>query len=1635
MEGHPSDPANDDLGSLQKQNNIPDILLTVTEHSGQEQRVGKLSSSPDDQVGEQCLDQPDQVQGLRRDSSKGDDGALQGALQEPQADSAISGHSGQEDSGQQPQGQPNFRVPAEDIAESFGRPGQRGALPGVPPIQGEEEVGPQVRLPAGRARHILAELRKAEQVWNDLDACLTGGEPELVKLKEKFRQQHHKGMSKKSKAHYKELMTLSSREVAEVYNPARFGPRAVKHNLQQGKAFDIVLGHDLLKPTQQQSVLSYIRCSRPGLVVISPPCGPFSQLNNLLADFRRSHLSSLKRYLKKVRDGKKLLHFAVEVCELCYSLGCTFVFEQPWGASSWLSARLQQLGSRPNVWLARTDQCRFGLKDTRGGLLRKRTGFLTNHRKIAEGLEGLCPGDHQHAHVIGKLDGKSKSSAAQEYPQPLVDMILRQYSRTVGQASQDIYLVHYQKILEEDQKKDHRYFTQEELAEIENNTKEAFSHSEHNGDSSHFEHNGDSSHFEHKADSSHSEHNGDSSHFEHNGDSSHFEHKVDSSHFEHKVDSSHSEHKVTEVHHNTDGDHLRVDPRQFGVTQDMLQTEGTHKVDDNTTVMIQFRTSQVPLPLETDEAYNHAWRTTWVAREDGTWQLIEDEIRWQELHRPQRGLPRPETVVSLYKNRMDRNYDKKMLHFPGMGSITLEGMVRRAHEGLGHPETQRFVRILRHSKAPEEAINIAKGLRCSVCESYKLPEPSRSAAPPREDLYINDLVGIDTVHLRDHRDRPVPALNMIDWHTHFQLVVPMAAETSAEARKAYRQWIRFFGAPKKVLVDLGSEFKAEFKQQIEADGTEFLPSSLEAPTQRGLTERAGGIFKSILYKAMEEHQCQNLDEWRELVDISCMVRNRLLLRAGYSPIQRVIGYTPRLPGGLLSGGEMDESTSSLQTIGDIDVRRSMSMRKAAACAFHAADCDQALRSATLAGRRKHLNIEVGQALYFWRRGAATQKKPRHSYWQGPGRVVLTSLPNAVWIIHQGALIKAAPERTRPATEEESLSVSGWMRGISQARQSFERMPNRNFLDLTKDADIIDEEPDEMTGSTTSTRLPATSWLPPTRRVRQKVAGQPIPEPGEGMPETIAEASRESTGPTPGLPTVPEQSDNVDDRQDGEQQDIPPMAELFDETAPEPDQLANTGLKREGEEQVQPPGKRSRNYLLEVYSLAIQSLAKQRQKREAQAKDFTGADARRLKRAILKEVQNNMQTGAYKLLSVDESRKIKEAKPDKIMESRYVLTKKDLEPSDIPKAQSEDLFLDDKSQGPCKAKCRHVMKGFSESAALEVEATTPQVSRDSAIYVAQVIASMGWRPGFLDFTQAFHAGDPINRELYCSQPKEGIPGAHPQQLLQLLKTCYGLTDGPYAWYQHLVRRLVEDYGYRRSRADPCVFYLHINKKDGKKELRGIIGVATDDLLHGGAAEHWKHIETISKEYNLGKNNLDAGRFTGKDFRRDEDGSIHIGQEFYVKEKVKTIPLTKKRKQQRFSRCTELEVEALRSQLGVLSWLAKETRCDLAGRVSMLQQCFPSPRVADLVECNKIADEAHKYSGLGIRVQPIPWQDLRISVVTDAAWGNAKESVWLEDSMEDSWEELEDRWVRHHPMGTASSGGEKDDLSSWSRSWRT
>ena len=189
---------------------------------------------------------------------------------------------------------------------------------------------------------------------------------------------------------------------------------------------------------------------------------------------------------------------------------------------------------------------------------------MTNSFSLAQMLNELCKGDHQHEHIIGSDSKAPRSSQSQVYPPRLVDAVLRTYGKTCGRKVHDIHWTTAAEICLEDQQIDERYFG--------------------------------------------------------NPPTACYETKI-----------------VHEIlgEENLDGDKDNNNAEQESTTE-----------DDPTTG-----------------------------------------------HR-----------------------------FPGSGPVSLERLVKRAHEGLGHPGKERFLRILKSSKANKQVMDIAKILKCNVCENFKGPK-------------------------------------------------------------------------------------------------------------------------------------------------------------------------------------------------------------------------------------------------------------------------------------------------------------------------------------------------------------------------------------------------------------------------------------------------------------------------------------------------------------------------------------------------------------------------------------------------------------------------------------------------------------------------------------------------------------------------------------------------------------------------------------------------------------------------------------------------------------------------------------------------------------------------------------------------
>ena len=1263
-----------------------------------------------------------------------------------------------------------------------------GTVPEVLAMEGGPDFNGQ-QLNQKTMRKIKRALKNSTQFWKEIRDLFVRQEVDEETISSKIQSLNQELLSDivrnpkgtKRTKRIAETMNLSLpnlRTLAEIYNPGCFGKHAKDFGLTAGLAFDIELGTNLLEEDNRERVKEYLHRVKPGLVLIAPPCHMYSQLQNLLQGLRQVDKEALKRYQKKKKQAKILLAFAVEVAEICRSIGTIFVLEHPWAASSWTTPELTKLLKHEDVNISRTDQCMFGLRGTPGELQRKRTGFASNSLLINQALEVQCNKEHQHEHIIGG----HRSRQAQKYPEALIHLIFKTYAKSIRGK---LILRTSEETLDQERVIDN--WMMECLQPIK----------------------------------------------------------------ESELSQKFAGHEILEV--SGEQDELRIDEEQ---------NEDDQAEPDQ----------PIPIDQEPEEA------------EGGR-------------------------------------------DLPHQRPIRLRRLIQKAHEGLGHPHQDRFLRILKFSKASPEVMREARNFRCAACIRNSQVKPARRAAPPRE-LTMNQTLGIDVVFLPKQDGTTQPALNLIDWATHFQMVIPIESKSPDTIREAYRHWIRIFGPPTNLASDLGREFEGSFALRAETDGTFLDPSSVESPYQRGIAERAGKSFKLMLSKALESHPCETDQEWRELVDIVNMQKNRLLMKNGFSPIQRVIGYSPKLPGGMLTGDAANRSFPDKVRLGDQGVIRAMNMRKAAALAFHSTECEEALRRAIESGPRPIHDFGIGETVYFWRIGQGATRKPAPAYWHGPCKVVMTDPPSTVWLSYQGTLVKASPERIRRASEEEQLTLSGWIDDLVGTLSELETEPKRGFLDICDDP-----LPPNSESSNHDENIPSQDqeedevWqgpLPPvTKRFRIKA-----PVPFEASMEADMDIELDTEQPTGAareeadMETMPAVERSVESQQ----------ADASSAGAqPEQDNIDNDlfDRKREHEDHPEdheePASKRTRPEYLEILMTKLESLRKTRQRKEVQVKSLSKFNQDCFWKATQKEIKNNLETKAYEPVSLEESAKIRQSQPDKVMESRYVCTAKPLEPLDVLPAKESGLLLDWDNQEPCKAKVRHVMKGFSEEGAELLNSTTPQVTREGSMFVAQMIASHRWRLGFMDFTQAFHSGDPINRTLFCEQPREGVPGMVPGQLIRLLKCWYGLTDGPHSWFMHIRRVLVEDLGYQQSLADPCIFMLF----GQNMQLHGIIGLATDDLLHGGDSKHLDQMHQLKQRYKLGKFQFDEGRFTGKDFAMDKNFNIHVTQNAYANT-IESIPMTNKRKRCRYSFCTDDEVSQLRAALGALAWLAKETRPELAGK---------------------------------------------------------------------------------------------------------
>ena len=362
-----------------------------------------------------------QVHGADRGSKRAAPDAVEGI--DPRVPGPDEEARGQKRAAELPAGELDPRA-AEHVDSDIRVPASASwtASPGARP---EPSGPPQASRPSS----------SGEQSWSSLDVLSTHKEEMRHDIENWIAGCYRHQEVDISEFEVSEIATtvlgLTAVDVAEVYSPPRFCERAAEFKLIPGFSVDLSTSKplwlngggswDLTRDKDVAELKELQEKESPRLLTTSAPCEYFSPLLNI-------KMTEEEREARKVL-GRRHLMVSIEACKRQLDAGHHFLYEHPWGASSWKEGIVTDFMQDPRVICVKGPMCNWELMgcDASGpGYVRKETGWLTSSPHIAKKLEGVCTNYseerpfHRHVHLVN-----GRAGAAKVYTPQLVAGVLR----------------------------------------------------------------------------------------------------------------------------------------------------------------------------------------------------------------------------------------------------------------------------------------------------------------------------------------------------------------------------------------------------------------------------------------------------------------------------------------------------------------------------------------------------------------------------------------------------------------------------------------------------------------------------------------------------------------------------------------------------------------------------------------------------------------------------------------------------------------------------------------------------------------------------------------------------------------------------------------------------------------------------------------------------------------------------------------------------------------------------------------------------------------------------------------------------------------------------------------------------------
>nr|GEV25010.1 putative ribonuclease H-like domain-containing protein [Tanacetum cinerariifolium] len=196
------------------------------------------------------------------------------------------------------------------------------------------------------------------------------------------------------------------------------------------------------------------------------------------------------------------------------------------------------------------------------------------------------------------------------------------------------------------------------------------------------------------------------------------------------------------------------------------------------------------------------------------------------------------------------------------------------------------------------------------------------------------------------------------------------------------------------------------------------------------------------------------------------------------------------------------------------------------------------------------------------------------------------------------------------------------------------------------------------------------------------------------------------------------------------------------------------------------------------------------------------------------------------------------------------------------------------------KARLVAQGHTQEEGIDYDDVFALVARIEVIWLVLAYASfMGFMVYQMDVKSAF-LYETIEEEVYICQPLKFEDPDYPDKVYKVVKALYGLHQAPRAWYETLVKYLLEN-SFQRGKIDQTLF---IKKQKGYILL---VQVYVDDIIFGSInKELCKAFEKLMKDKFQMSSMGELTFFLGLQVKQKDDG-IFISQDKYVAEILRRL----------------------------------------------------------------------------------------------------------------------------------------------------